>query len=557
MGGHQATDVLFPGGESGSLTGRERELATIDEAIVPPGGGDPACARVLELTGEPGIGKSRLLGMLRARAGAAGQRVLAGRATLGELPFGVFVDALDDHLATLSTDQLRATGVDIALCASVFPALRAATGQPDGQPPAPYLVHRAVRRLVESLAGASGLTLVLDDLHWADRASVELLDHLVRHPPRGPVLLALAYRPRQAGVALTAALARAAGEGLLTSVRLEPLTFEQSVRLLDPAVSGARHRELHEASGGNPFYLSALAQERRADGETPAPAAFALLTEVSRVSAEAQLVARAAAVVGDPFDAELVAECAELPVVEVLACLDELGTHDLVRPAGAGLRFQFRHPVLRRAVYRSTSQVFRSAAHARAAKTLEQRGAAAAEQARHVERSAHTGDAAAVDVLVQAADEELSRTPAAAAHWLEVALRLLPHGPATSQRRLELALARSRAMALTGDLAASRDILRDVLASMPAEPSAVPRQAAGRCACERPESVAGSGTELGLLTRREAEIAELVARGKSNREIAAKLYVSSRTVETHVSHILAKLGVSTRVAIATALTERR
>ena len=62
-------------------------------------------------------------------------------------------------------------------------------------------VYRAIRRLLEDLAAPDGLVLILDDVHWADSASVELLDHLVRHPPRGRVLIAIAYRPAQASAA--------------------------------------------------------------------------------------------------------------------------------------------------------------------------------------------------------------------------------------------------------------------------------------------------------------------------------------------------------------------
>ena len=61
-----------------------------------------------------------------------------------------------------------------------------------------YRLHRAVRELLETVADRAGLVLLLDDVHWADDGSVELLGYLLRHPPRGPVLLAVACRPRQA-----------------------------------------------------------------------------------------------------------------------------------------------------------------------------------------------------------------------------------------------------------------------------------------------------------------------------------------------------------------------
>ena len=115
-----------------------------------------------------------------------------------------------------------------------------------------------MRRLLEELADPHGLVLILDDVHWADNASVELLDHLVRHPPRGPVLVAIAYRPAQAPVRLAALLASAAAHG--RQVPVGPLTFAEAEELLGPGLSRPRCQALHKASGGNPFYLEALAR---------------------------------------------------------------------------------------------------------------------------------------------------------------------------------------------------------------------------------------------------------------------------------------------------------
>ncbi len=181
------------------LVGRERQLAAVDRALTLLELGGDTPAQVLEVTGEPGIGKSRLLNAVRLRAAALGHLVLTGRAPEPELPFGVFANALDDHLATLEPRRLAARGVDLVRCGAVFPALAGAAGE--ARPPRPYgryLTHRAVRQLFERLAATKPLVVVLDDLHWADSASVELLDHLLSHPPRGAILLAFGYRPRQA-----------------------------------------------------------------------------------------------------------------------------------------------------------------------------------------------------------------------------------------------------------------------------------------------------------------------------------------------------------------------
>src|SRR6478609_5911438 len=131
------------------LIGRTAELVAIDRALTTLGR-----ARVLELVGEPGMGKTRLLAELSARAAARGLRVLSGSASelARDLPFGVFVDALEE--------QLPADGLDPEL-GLVFPAL----GAPPTLQQERYRAHRAGRVLLEALAP---LVLVLDDLHWAD-----------------------------------------------------------------------------------------------------------------------------------------------------------------------------------------------------------------------------------------------------------------------------------------------------------------------------------------------------------------------------------------------------
>ncbi len=86
--------------------------------------------------------------------------------------------------------------------------------------------------MLESLASRKPLVLALDDLHWADEASLELLSHLVRRRPRAPVLIALAYRDREASELLTAVITDAAREGGIEQLRLRPLSDVDSFALL-------------------------------------------------------------------------------------------------------------------------------------------------------------------------------------------------------------------------------------------------------------------------------------------------------------------------------------
>ena len=149
-----------------------------------------------------GIGKSRLLMELAARAEARGHLVLSGAAAELErdLPFSVFVDALDQYVAGLEPHRLTELDGQVqAELGHVFPSLWAFAGIREAPQQERYHSHRAVRRLLELLAQPKPLVLVLDDFHWADSGSVELLGALPRRPPAAPVLVALHPPPPDAG----------------------------------------------------------------------------------------------------------------------------------------------------------------------------------------------------------------------------------------------------------------------------------------------------------------------------------------------------------------------
>jgi predicted ATPase len=122
----------------------------------------------------------------------------------------VFVDALDDYLRGVEPDRLSRLAEDVrAELAHVFPSL------PAGAPTRGmalqherYRSHRAVRTLFEQLASTRPFVLLLDDFHWADAASVELLAALLRRPPAAAVLVAVAVRPRELPERVSAALER-------------------------------------------------------------------------------------------------------------------------------------------------------------------------------------------------------------------------------------------------------------------------------------------------------------------------------------------------------------
>jgi predicted ATPase len=200
------------------LVGRAAELGALERAMAELERGPGAVA----LVGEPGIGKTRLLAELGARADDQGLIVLSGSASEleRELPFWIFVDALDEYVQGLDPRRLRSIPEDtLAELSHVLPSLPAPE---EGPPPAMqderYRTHRAVCHLLEALAATKPLVLLLDDLHWADSGSIELLGALLRRPPSAPVLIAMAMRPHQLSDRLFGAIERAHREGSLTQL---------------------------------------------------------------------------------------------------------------------------------------------------------------------------------------------------------------------------------------------------------------------------------------------------------------------------------------------------
>jgi DNA-binding CsgD family transcriptional regulator len=463
------------------LVGRADELARIDKALDDLDRGWPGA---IELTGEPGIGKTRLLRELRQRADARGHTTLAGSASQleGDVPFAVFVEALDDYVHALGSRRFEFLDADArAELATVFPSLvpAAAEATTVATHHERHRSHRAVRALLEQLARGRPLVLTFDDVHWADPASVELIGSLLHRPPSAAVLIAFATRPTPRAEHLRVASERARREGSLDRVQVGPLSADEAIELVGERSPGRRH-VIYEQSGGNPFYLEQLARfGARAGRSGPTATAFdgvevppivgaALHEELAMLDPDARRAAEAAAVVGDPFEPELVAAAADLPERAILDRLDELLRVGLVRETDLPRRFRFRHPLVRRAVYEGTPTGWRFGAHERTSQALAARGAAAVARAPHVELSARAGDRAAVAVLREAAEAAAGRAPASAARWFGAALRLLPE-TAASEERVPLLAARARSLLAVGQFAQCRADLLECIEVLPSD----------------------------------------------------------------------------------------
>ncbi|HWQ14571.1 MAG TPA: AAA family ATPase, partial [Roseiflexaceae bacterium] len=246
---------------------RERLVAQLDRAT----SGE---LRVCLLAGEPGIGKTRLLRSLAREAAGRGMPALAGGASEAEgmPPFLPFLEALGGYVSTADPAALtEQAGSGAAALAAVLPELAARLGPLPAGPSLPpeqarLRLFQAVARLLTAAAEPRGLLLLLDDLQWADPASLDLLCHLARDRPAVRVLVLGAYRAGEAaGSPLLRALAELSRLRALETIELGPLS-EDGVAALAAAVLGAPPdpalaRELWLQSEGNPFFAEELLRD--------------------------------------------------------------------------------------------------------------------------------------------------------------------------------------------------------------------------------------------------------------------------------------------------------
>ncbi len=322
-----------------ALAGRDREMAALWRCAEAALAGR---AGIVMLSGEPGIGKSRLLGALAARAEAEGMVVLRGGASdaQGMPPYLPFLEALGEHIRRTEPDVLRQqAGPMASVLAVILPelALRAG-GLPPGYPLPP---EQARLRLFEAAAGflaaiaaENPLLLVLDDLHWADPAGLDLLCYLLRHHPQASLLIAGAYRDGEAAQnpALERALAELNRLRVLTSFSVTALTpggiADAASTYLGAPLAVAAVQRLFDQSEGNPFFAEELLRAWLEDGtlalasdgsyhlvpSTAAPAG-ALPSSISstvrrrlaHLPPETVTLLRTAAVAGRSFDTALLA----------------------------------------------------------------------------------------------------------------------------------------------------------------------------------------------------------------------------------------------------------
>jgi DNA-binding NarL/FixJ family response regulator len=459
-----------------SLVGRASELGHLLSLLDAVEQGE---ARILVLSGEPGIGKTRLLQSVMADAAERGFRVFAGRGTEleHEVPFAPLVEAFDDAVASLAGTDPAWLSDQLADLSGMFPSLRGPAVLSARSAGERFRHHRAIRALLEKLGDSGPLVLTIDDLQWADPASIEAIAYLLRYPPETAVLISVARRAGEAAGPLGVLLELAGREECASELALATLTEDEAGELLGDSPESTRSR-IFEESGGNPFYIEQLLrlpvlEEQHRDSpaaaalDVPSGVARAIEQELRGLPAEARQMLGAAAVTGEPFDAELAAEVAGFDPEPGLTLLDQLVGRDLVRPQEDLRSFRFRHPLVRRAVYDALSPGQRLTAHRRAAVALEAVGAPPAATAHHYVVSARPGDERAISSLADAAETFAGAAPSTAADWLDRAIELLPGDQRA--RRLTLLGRLAQARMAAGDLNSAHTTLLQVVDELSAD----------------------------------------------------------------------------------------
>jgi class 3 adenylate cyclase len=397
---------------------RQHEREWLEERLDDARAGNP---QLVLISGEPGIGKSRLVRELQRTASGRGVEVCSGRCREHlDLPYLPFAASLLPRLQLLARE-------DPALSRHA-PIIERLLGEDADAAPSPdprgeqetARVFFAVAAATLRLAERRPLLVVVDDLHWADRASLDLFTHLALEiadtamSEPVPVMLTATFRhattPR-----LADELERLQREEICRPIALQPLAADESGEMVRSLGLSGSTRQLEDTvyrvAGGNPLFIENIVHQlARSDDRQRAPSAIAAIETagpreitdaVSERLAElpepGQDTLTVAAVVGDRFEPTGVATAAALPVDTVVDHLEHAAARGILERDEAG--FRFAHPLYARAAYRRATSPRRQQLHLDVATLLESGQEPehhAIEIARHLGEAGDRADPAAV-----------------------------------------------------------------------------------------------------------------------------------------------------------------
>lgn len=413
-----------------ALLEREAAVARIADAFAAARSGHGGAVMFVA---EPGLGKTTVLTEARRRATGFAVASAGCSEVEGSIPFGILDNLLNTVGAPVTVGPVAEDPVDARLS-----RFRAVIDWLRNEAPSPLL-------------------LAVDDLHWSDPDSLELLAMVCRRLSGHAVVVVATMRPWPPEARHHAQLL--AHDHFAVVSELPPLSDAASAALLeerlgsrpdDQAVGRAR-----QACAGNPLFLVEVADSWRRgedalEGSVGSLAERLLLPRFAGVGSEGLRWARAASVLGTRFEPSLVAPLAGQDDATALGAIERLCTAGLVRGAGEGL-VEFVHPLFRQVLYEDMAPPVRGALHTQAFRALSDRGAEPAEAAPHAVAAQLAGDDRAVATLRAAGREALvAGAVATAAGHFEAALRL---GGTRCTRDLLLDLARARLWTGRVDLA--------------------------------------------------------------------------------------------------------
>ncbi len=478
------------------FVGREQEIAKLrkglDEALSGNG-------RLFVLVGEPGIGKTRAAELLASYASRRGCLVLTGRSFEGEgaPAFWPWVQILRSYIEVQDTSRLESElGGGAATIAQIVPEVRerfpglAELSVFEGEE-ARFRLFDAVTSFLKRAAAMQPLVLVLDDLHWADKPSLLLLQFVARELAGTRLLVIGTYRDVevQYGHPLTELLPALRRERVFERILLRGLP-EEDVRALVLALAGADVpgafvRAIYRETEGNPFFIEEtlrhLAEEgvfsreggrwvsRISPDEIGLPEGVreVIGRRLSRLSAECRKILSMASVLGRDFDARALEQVSQLEGKRTGELLEEAVTAQLIETEARGHRHRFTHALVRETLYAELGAGERVRLHKKIADALfTVHGDDPAHLAELAYHACEAGPAGDVDRAIELARRAAEHADAQFAYeeavgFYERALRALEtKDPADPGRQCELLVGLGVAQWNSGDIDESKGTLR-------------------------------------------------------------------------------------------------
>jgi DNA-binding NarL/FixJ family response regulator/tetratricopeptide (TPR) repeat protein len=466
--------------QSPAFIGRAIELRRLEAVLERAEQGRP---QMVLLGGDAGVGKTRLLLALADRAHRRGMRVLTGASVeLGDigLPYLPVVDALRELTKDPEEARLLAGAAMTAPgLGRLLPGIEPAGVTGDGLDQLQVL--DAVRAVLVGLAERSPVTLVLEDLHWADRGTRDLVAFLARTLRSGRVALAVSYRSDELHRRhpLRPLLAELVRLPAVERLELAPFSSAELAEYLE-AIAGAplspeQAEGIYARSEGNPFYAEQLLAAGAGDArvELPATLAEVLLARVHGLSDPAQQVLRVAAVAGRRVPHRLLAGVSGQPEADLEQGLHEaVGAGVLTTDAATG-SYAFRHALLQEAVYGDLLPGEQVRLHGAYAGLLAADPAGGAAELAHHCLASHDLVGALAASVRAAEQAEAVPAPAEALHHLQGALSLWERVPEPAAVAgvdwVELTLRAAAAAGAAGELQRAASLAKDAATKDPAQ----------------------------------------------------------------------------------------